>query len=344
MNALPIIMAFLVAKINNYKYIPNDFKFNSGKDRQTIIEKSMIGNLLNLENKRITIKKNNIKFGLDNFYVIFSSIKDKIKENEYKNNCGKDTFDIDQDYRTFFEKCKIKEIILLNNMFCFFFENRLPISEGKTSFLNLIAIKKKFKINYKSFSNAIFNNKFNNFIDFYYLYMKFKNSINEIETNEQFNQLELIIKTLNHIKSFFLTINGYTESFTIIFDNIKERKELYCILCFWREIKIEKNFFEKKFKYRGGRVNYMFFDKKDETKQKLIKYFLKETDEEKNYPITSINYYYTSEEEKRLFDRPNEDIINFDGFKFKVEYSFNNNKFDEFDKIENELIIKMLME
>ena len=345
MNALPIIIAFLVAKISNYKYIPNDFKFNSGKDRQTIIEKSMIGNLLNLENKRITIKKNNIKFGLDNFYVIFSSIKDKIKENEYKNNCGKDTFDIDQDYRTFFEKCKIKEIILLNNMFCFFFENRLPISEGKTSFLNLIAIKKKFKINYKSFSNAIFNNKFNNFIDFYYLYMKFKNSINEIETNEQFNQLELIIKTLNHIKSFFLTINGYTESFTIIFDNIKERKELYCILCFWREIKIEKNFLEKKFKYRGSKVNYMFFDKKEETKQKLSKYFLKETDEEKNEPITSINYYYTSEEEKRLFDRPNEDIINFDGFKFKVEYSFNNNnKFDEFEKIENELIIKMLME
>ena len=345
MNALPIIIAFLVAKNCKYKYIPNDFKFNSNKDRETLIENSITGNISNLFNKKITIKKNNIKFSLDNFYVISPLIKDKVKEKESKYNYGKDTFEIDQDYRTFFDKCKIKEIILLDNTFSFLFENRIPISEMKNVFMNVIAIKKKFKINYKSFSNVIFNNKFNNFMEFYYPYIKFKNNITDIESNDQFSLLELTIRTLNYIKSFFGNINYCTESFTIIFDNIKERKELYCILCFWKEIKIEKNYYEKKYKFKGGKVNYIFFDKNDETKKKLANYFLKELDEEKKDQITSLNYYYTSEEEKRLFDKKPNEVINFENFKFKVEYSFNNdNKFDEFDKIENELINKMLME
>ena len=339
MNALPIIMSFLVAKMSNYKYIPNDFNFESNEKRQNLIENSFSKYISNLKNKAITIKKNTIKFGLDNYYIIYDLYKEKAKDN--KNDYGSDILAIDQDYRTFFDISKIKEIKLIDNIFIYFLENKLPSNDPKTTFLNVIATKKIFKIDFKSFTNAIYKNKFNSFLEFYLSYLKFR-EMSEIESFDQSNMLELIVNTANYIKSFFTTINNYTESFTIILDNIKERKELYCILCFWSEIKIEKNFIERKYKYRGGSVKYMFFDKNFETKKKLNNYFIKELNEEKNDQISSLNYYYTSDEERRLFEKKPNEEINFNDFKFKVEYSFNNNP--EFEKLENELIIKFLNE
>ena len=343
MNAFPTILEFLIAKNCRKDYIPCDFNIKSNEDRQKLIEKCL---LKNLTNRTITIKRNNIKNSLENYYYI-SKIT-KINKDEF----GNDTFDIDTDYKTFFYINKIKEIILKDNIFTNSFESKIREDERlKTAFLNLINYndeknKKDFKIDIKTLNQAIYNNKFINFMELYYNYL-YVLSINEnIETNEQYEAINNMIYFIGHIKFVFEKMMKYVENITIIFDNLKERKEFYWLLCFWGEIKIDYNYYDKKYIFKKSPKKFLFPDKNKKLKEKFTKYIIKEANEEKKDKFCSLNYYYVSEEEKNLFSQNANEEINYEGFKFNVEYWTNkNNKFDNDNvELESKLFINMLME
>ena len=343
MNAFPTILEFLIAKNCRKDYIPCDFNIKSNEDRQKLIEKSV---LKNLTNRTITIKRNNIKNSLENYYYI-SKIT-KINKDEF----GNDTFDIDTDYKTFFYINKIKEIILKDNIFTNSFESKIREDERlKTAFLNLINYydeknKKDFKIDIKTLNQAIYNNKFINFMELYYNYL-YVLSINEnIETNEQYEAINNMIYFIGHIKFVFEKMMKYVENITIIFDNLKERKEFYWLLCFWGEIKIDYNYYDKKYIFKKSPKKFLFPDKNKKLKEKFTKYIIKEANEEKKDKFCSLNYYYVGDEEKILFSQNANEEINYEGFKFNVEYWTNkNNKFDNDNvELESKLFINMLME
>ena len=206
--------------------------------------------------------------------------------------------------------------------------------------------KKDFKIDIKTLNQAIYNNKFINFMELYYNYL-YVLSINEnIETNEQYEAINNMIYFIGHIKFVFEKMMKYVENITIIFDNLKERKEFYWLLCFWGEIKIDYNYYDKKYIFKKSPKKFLFPDKNKKLKEKFTKYIIKEANEEKKDKFCSLNYYYVSEEEKNLFSQNANEEINYEGFKFNVEYWTNkNNKFDNDNvELESKLFINMLME
>ena len=364
MNALPIIMTFLVAKELNKnknlkeKYIiPADFNFQSNEKRQEIIEKENSPFILKgLENKEITIKKHNIKNKLTNFYILFSIIKnEKEKFLEQKNDFGNDSFDLDIDYRTFFIVNKIKTIILKDTIF----DNNIPLKIKeeifKLTFVNLLynpddkkeTNKKNYKIDIKTLNDIIYKNPFYNFQSLikYYLSIISLERINP-EQHEILRSLKTFIDDLKYI---FEKITSCTNEITIVFDNIKERKQFYCLLCFLREVNKEANYYDKSFNLiipKGDTnmekpLRFMLPDKNGDIKRKLDKCFLKEPNEENKDQFSVLNYYYMDEEEKKLFGEENKGEVEFDGFKFKFEYSCKSEKDEKlYDKLFNDFILE----
>ena len=362
MNALPIIMTFLVAKelnknknLNEKYFIPSDFNFPSNEKRQELIEnKNSPFILKGLQNKTITIKKHNIKNRLSNFYILSSYFKDE-KLLEQKIDFGNDIFDIDTDYKTFFKVNKIQTVILKE---CNFDNNiQLKIKDEyiKLTFANLLRAsddkketdKKNYKIDIKTLNDIIYKNPFYNFQSLikYYLSITSLEKINP-EQNEVLKNLIIFITDLKYI---FERIKLYTNEITIIFDNFKERKQFYCLLCFLREVNKESNYYEKMFTLvipRGESnmekpLKYMIPDKNGDIKKKLDKYFLKEANEENKDQFSVLNYYYSDEEEKKLFGEENKGEVEFDEFKFKFEYSCQSEKDEKlYDKLFNDFILE----
>ena len=182
-------------------------------------------------------------------------------------------------------------------------------------------------------------------MDLYYNYL-YVLSINEnIETNEQYEAINNMIYFIGHIKFVFENMMKSVENITIIFDNLKERKEFYWLLCFWGEIKKDDNY-DKKYFFKKSQKKFRFPDKNNNVRKKLTKYIIKEANEEKKDKFCSLNYYYVSDEEKELFSNNTNEEIDYKGFKFNVEYWTNkNNKFDNDNvELESKLFINMLME
>ena len=246
MNALPVIMTFLVARkynndksINEKYFIPVDFDFPSNEKRQEFIENDKSPFILKgLENKTITIKRHNIKTRLSNFYILYSLWKNE-KFKEQKSDFGNDTFDIDIDYKTIFNVNKIKTIILKDCIF----DNNIPLKlkeeAFKLTFTNLLRTsdddkeetnKKNYKIDIKTLNEIIYKNPFYSFQSLikYYLSTISLEKIN-LEQLEILKNLKTFIDDLKYI---FDRIRTYTNEFTIIFENLKERKQFFCLLCF----------------------------------------------------------------------------------------------------------------
>ena len=334
MKALPIIMTFLVAKYFNKDkkgnarfIIPADFNFKSNEERQKLIEKDSSPFILKgLENKTITIKKNNFKNKLDNYYVISSYIP-LFKDKKYE--FGSDIFDIDTDFKTFFFVNKIKAIVLKDNIF-----NNLTVKikelPQNPTIINILRVpeedkkkpKKIYKIDIKTLNEAIYKNEFSDFVSFFkqYIIAISKEDINP----EQIENFRTIIDFIENLKYIFDRLSQYSKEFTIIFDNYKERKQFYCLLLFLKEVKKEANYYEKTFNISTMKKNARFRlpDKKNVIKKEISKYFLKEQGEEKQDLFCLFNYYYSSDEEKKLFEEEkNGQLIDFDDLQFKIEYS-----------------------
>ena len=347
MNALPIIMKYLAAKkyYNNKKIkekfnIPADFNFKSPKERTEFIEKDSPFKIKGLENKRIIIKKNHIKNKLSNNYYIPKRDSSRNQKSDYVN----ELFDIDEDYKTFFKVNEIKTIILNDCMLTNFNNSKVMEKNNNPTIINLMLDSKiNYKIDIKTLNDVLYKNKnIDDFTHLFYIYNDIIENRNKELSFEEYTILGLFKEFNDNLKFIFNSFPKLSnELLTIMFNNIKERKEFFCLLIFLREINKKENTEEFSMKYKNRdkdkdkNFKYTFPDKDYIIKKKLDKYFLKEKNEEDKEKYSVFNYYYTSKEEIEIFGEPGSEsdevkrktVINFDKYRFKVEYTcYNQNK------------------
>ena len=343
MNALPSIMTFLAAKeyekISNpestYKTIPPYFDFikedigfpdldkkkeifkKAIEKRNSLVKESFKLKGLN-ENTTIKLKRNNIKNRLENYeYFYYNLLNQKNQDLErgknLKSDFGKDVFDIDKDYKYFFYYNGIKDIILENCLFTNFRNSQNIELEKEETIINFIHSNsnKNYVFDMLTLNEIFFGNKASENITILAKYLSIKN-FEEISI-ETFEYLINLTQILQKIKRFFS--NFALKKIEMVFHNIKEKKEFFCLLSVF-DIISEKDYFLKKFyefnkkknKYEpkpinddDKRANIRIADQK-KLIEKIGPYFLKKKDENGEDIYSNVfNYYYTSEEEKNLF-------------------------------------------
>ena len=313
MNTLPIVMSFLFSKKFNKKMkLPNkDFidieYFKSIYEVNKFIKKEDLFNISGLEDKTIRIIKNNINNSLDIDSYKFENIFN--------------IFDFDIYYLTFFNQNHIRSIIFEDN----FINNYLLKKNAKNksrkiktdnlseeTLINLMNSGMiKYKIDFKSLSYSILSKDFCCFSFYFKEYIICNNIPDDAELPSEIknrkNNLKIVLQRIENIfNDCLLDINN---KITFIINNIKERKELYILLCIYQWIK-EKN-------------NIKII------KEKIYKHFLKGINEKNEEIINKMNYYYLSEEEIEIFGEPGKEKkeIEFEKFEFEIEYSDNNENF-----------------
>ena len=350
MNALPIIMTYLAAKkicisedfsIPTYfPFISQDFSKESEEGRRQIVNeglqkrKDLIDKSFELEgfnSKTIVLKKNNIKNKLENYeelMKLYCKIKkqyDKVKDE--KSDFGSDLFNLDIDYKRFFEINHIDTIIFENCLFTNYSNIRINNNFIQETFCNLLiesSTKKNYKFDMKTLNEIIFINKSVNDLSVLFKYLSFKNK--QQITQEIFEYVKTLEQFLKNLNNIFGLIRLYIRDPTIIFKNIKEVKEFYCLLCVLRisqdktyneEIEFITNDPNKPLKY--------IFPKKEELENKIGPYFFKKKDEENKDVFSVFNYYYRSDEELKIFgdyDNMKKEFA-IGKYMFNAEYQFN---------------------
>ena len=192
------------------------------------------------------------------------------------------------------------------------------------------SIKRNYKIDIKSLNNYIYKSLFDNYDNFFNHLIAINAYSTEIKDINQFKDIQKIILFKEHLTNLFESLNNYINDFTIIFTDIKERKEFYCLLCFFEEIQNEDNLtdytilIEKANIKEKIKITFLSNEKFKNLKKNLGLYFIQEKSEIKGMDdvYTIFNYYYSSENEIKMFGEfgKEKNEIKFGKYKFKVEY------------------------
>ena len=355
MNALPIIMTYLIASkleenINSKeKQIPMYFDIlpenlenevdedkkmgiikNAIMEREKLIKNSFALKGFN-ESMTITLKKNNIKHKLEKYEYYYLMTKKLEKGKNLKSDFGRDIFNLAEDYKHFFDYNGINNIKIENCLFSNFTSMKLKPQQITETIIDLIReTHKNYSFDMKTIKEIFFKNKSGDDLTFVIKYLSLRNdqtiSTDTLEYIKNFGMF------LDNVKYLFDRLNKYG-NIIIVFHNIKERKEFYCLICILMVILNEKNFEEKKY-YLHEREMKFRLPSQTELKKKIGPYFIKKIDEnEEKICSTVFNYYYTCDEEQEIFgDFENRKTdINFGIYKFKIDYKFD----DQWDIIMN---------
>ena len=277
MNALPWLMTYLMTskqykdniKINEIKEIPMYFNQSDNFKRINWTDKS--DKFDDLKNKNIILRRNNIRNKLENYYYLKEVVQSFLHQDKNKkepSDYGRDIAYFDEDYKSFFIYNGVTSMTIENSLFTNY-KNELKSDD---------AINKIEKKSNQTITNFISKNikykidiktlkqvllKNNNIDDFSHLMKKLIN-------NESIENIKKNLKELIDNKIRF-----------IINDNI-EFKEFYFLTCCY----------------------YQKDSNAKELEEKLQKYFIKEKNEESDnkYAYTIFNYYYSNEEERKLFN------------------------------------------
>jgi hypothetical protein len=277
-----------------------------------------------LEKKAIIIKNNYIRH-------------DKLKPKNEKSEEIIQEFDTDINYSSFVNLNKI-ETVILND--CNFEESIVDNKIHSFSFINFInkindKDKKYIKIDIKSLNEYIYKNQsFDNYTNFFKHLIKTRTSSTEIEPN-QIKNIQRIISFKEHLKKLFKILNN--DKFIIIFSDIKEIKEFYCLLNFFEVMENKDNFIDYAISKSKEIIKFLSSDNFKNLKKNLGLYFLYEKSElkqEDNF-FTVFNYYYSSENERNIFGEygKEKNEIEFGKYKFKIEY-LDNSENNELKKVD----------
>ena len=346
MNALPIIMTYLISK----EYckdkgiktkIPTYFEFTKlekdilesknekekkdkikeiarqiFKEREKLISKTF--NIFNKEKSKIILRKNDIKNKLENYDILT-----QYYVNEIKIDFGSDIFNLDIDYRQFFILNGIETIIFENCSIINYTNPKLgDQSIIKDSLFNLCegSNVKCYKFDIKTINEVIFKNK--GIEDLTYLFKFFSL---EIEGNDLSTEISNYLKNVNaffdNLKKTFQYLKDNMKEITkiIVINNVKERKEFYCLMQVLMFVEDEKSYKKYLYKCHENQIS-IFLPKKEELRKKIQDYFLKEQNEEGKEILSVYNYYYTSDDEKNKFGEIGKE-------KEEKDYEFGENKF-----------------
>jgi len=297
--------------------IPSLMKYLSSKNKKENSQSIIKG----LENKAIILKNNYIR------HYKLKPKNEKAKKSEKSEEIIQE-FDIDINYSSFIKLNKIETMILKDcNFEEYFFAEKKVYSFSFMNFINKINDKdKKYtKIDIKSLNAYIYKNhlSFDNYASFFNHLIKTSTSSTEIDQN-QFKNIQRIISFKEHLTKLFESLKNDKKAFTIIFSDIKERKEFYCLLYFFEEMQNESNFTEYTLTKTKDKITFLSYDKLKILKQNLGLYFIKEKSELKQEDdfYTVFNYYYSSEDEIKMFGEygKEKDEIKFGKYNFNIEY------------------------
>ena len=285
-----------------------------------------------LKDKTIVLKKNNIKNQLEN-YDYLSYVLELEKGKDKRTDFGSDLFNLDIDYNQFFKINKINQIIFENCLFSNYINKKVDQKNNTLTIINLVKDLNNYIFDMKSLNEIIYRNKSIPDITFLLKYFSLNHPKMSEDIYEYLCILEQFFNNLNYIfKAFVKYLN---EKMTIIFKDIKERKEFYCLLCIIKVLIIfnkEENKNDKSLKkvytYDNNKEKPKIELPNSELLQKDIKdYFLKEKNENDEEICSIFNYYYESEEEKNMFGEwkdGTEKEIDFEKLKFKIKYKNEN--------------------
>ena len=341
----------LTIKINTLQYYCNENNLNYDKTIENYIELinhqklnqnlTLEMNTLPILNKYLSSTKNkkgasqSIIKGLENKAIILKNnyirhhkLKPKSEKTEKSEEIIQE-IDTDINYISFINENKIKTVILKDCTFDEFFENNIQ----SFSFINLINnnkdkkyTKKNYKIDIKSLNEYIYKNQFDSYFNFFnHLIKTTTNSNHEIELSQpnQYKDIQKIILFKEHLTKLFESIKHYIEVFTLIFSDIKERKDFYCLLYFFEEFQKEENLADYIIN-KEKKIQFFSHEKFKNLKQNLGLYFIQEQSELKTKDdiYTVFNYYYSSEDEIKMFGEygKEKNEIKFGKYKFNVEY------------------------
>ena len=154
-----------------------------------------------LKDKKIIIKKNNIKNKLENYEFFYYFAIYFEKGLFLKSDFGKDFFNLDVDFRAFFILNKIDNITLENCLFSNYKNAKLKSENISETIINLIRdTRKNYKLDIKSLNEVIYKNKSAEDITFILKYLM-------LEENQQINSD--ILDYLKNLGFIFYILNIY---------------------------------------------------------------------------------------------------------------------------------------
>ena len=288
--------------------------------RDAFISKSFIlQGLEEKENLTIVLKNNNIKNRLDNFDFYYYAFPNLERGKDLKSDYGKDIFNIDLDYRSFFILNKVRNIIFES---CLFNDEKYHLYPKSTSetIANIIReTKKNYTFDMESLNELVYKN--NDIQDISFLLKYCQLSLNEkikisLEIHKYLRNLESFFFSF---KNLFVRFKKYIKKITIRLNNIKELKEFYCMLIV---LKYDQEEIQLTHIGKDTKSTYMLLNQA-QLKKELECHFLK-TKNENDEEVCSgvLNYYYISKEEKDLFWGFNKKEITLNDYKFTIEYKF----------------------
>ena len=356
MNALPNLINFLLAEqynSNNKNYNSNEKeeikqyfpKKNISEDSKAYRDYYLdnMSKIDNLENKKIILKRNNIRNKLENFYYIWkaSEFKDPEKEDKHKkdpSDHGKEMAYLDIDYRKFFKKNKIEKINIENCLFTNLTKTFLKsqdmikiINENNNqTIINFIAKEEKKKEDKKEEEkkDEIKKEETDDEIDNEQYVMDIKTLKEILLKNNGIDDLAHLMKMkFSDFKNSFLPkslFDKLKDRIIIVINNFLELKELFCLLNVLNVVENKKSDENKK----------IIEDDNETAIEKIKNYFIKEKSYEEGEKITHtiFNNYYSSEEEKK-FIKGKELVFNVEGVNYKVKIKFVDNVKNDFDFI-----------
>ena len=207
---------------------------------------------------------------------------------------------------------------------------------------NFIKEKYNYIIDIKTLNEIIYKNKSKEDITSWLKYLSLKLNESKINTNSEV--LKYILEMdeyVNYLKDIIDLFKKFAEAKKMIkikFENIKQRKEFFCLLSILDIIqdKDNKNFIEynefeekdEKNKKEEKKKKEIKILNPDKIKKKIEDYFMKEKNENNEEICSIFNYYYTSNKEKEIFGDNGKEkkSINYEGFIFDIEYKYNTTK------------------
>ena len=205
---------------------------------------------------------------------------------------------------------------------------------------NFIKEKYNYIIDIKTLNEIIYKNKSKEDITSWLKYLSLKLNESKFINSEVLKYILEMVEYVNYLKDIIDLFKKFAEAKKIIkikFENIKQRKEFFCLLSildiiqhndnykfieYEYEEKDEKNKKEEKKKKKVNILN------PDKIKKKIENYFIKEKNENNEEICSIFNYYYTSNKEKEIFGDNGKEkkSINYEGFIFDIEYKYNTTK------------------
>ena len=330
--------------------LPVQIFFSSKKYRDHIYFKAF--KIENFNNSKITLKNMTIKKETENYdnqmflikkFDLENKIKNATQSNELrKMDFGSDGFYIDKDYKFFFSENNIETVVLINVALSNYKDSILKSYEKET-IINLISIYDnekeiikrnkynelkipKYKIDFKTLNQILYKNFLFEDIGIMFQYFLYKieppNDETKSEKGKEVSPDSIDKKaTLSDFFKKFLDIIKCFEKIkeiTIIIDNVKELKQFYCTMCLLfvliKQEWIKESLIPISNKNKKYKIN---LPNKELIEQKIGDYFLKEENEEGQMVYSEMNYYYTSDGEKKMIKDKRYEIEN---YKFNIEY------------------------